>query len=89
MQEHLVEGKGTMSAGLSRRRSSLRDSLLAASGGAAAGRRVSRDNSFSGRSLLSSFAASDAGGGVSLSSLGVEVCECVYVCVYLCVCVSV
>eukprot|EP00903_Cladosiphon_okamuranus_P012668 g11848.t1 len=73
MQEHLVESKVPMSGGLNRR-SSFRDSLLSASGGAGGGggRRASRDRSFSGRSLLSSFAGSDAGGGVSLSALGVE-----------------
>lgn len=75
MREHLVESKG----GVLKRRPSLRESLLSASGRAGAsgggGRRLSRERSFSGRSLLSSFAGSEVGGGggARLSSLGVEV----------------
>lgn len=74
MREHLTESKGKVL----KRRPSVRGSfLLSASGaggdsGGGRGRRLSRDRSLSGRSLLSSFAGSDVGGG-GPPSLGVEV----------------
>ncbi|CAM9361861.1 unnamed protein product, partial [Hapterophycus canaliculatus] len=80
MRLHLLEAQES-SRGL-RRRHSLRESLaLTASGGVSGSRRTSRDGSFSGRSLLSSFAGSEDGGSSrvfgrpemgSLSDRGVE-----------------
>ncbi|CAM9469778.1 unnamed protein product [Scytosiphon promiscuus] len=79
MRLHLLEAQES-SGGL-RRRQSLRESLLlSASGGVSGSRRASRDRSFSGRSLLSSFAGSEEGGSrvfgspgaAAMSSLGVE-----------------
>ncbi|CAM9680174.1 unnamed protein product [Pylaiella littoralis] len=73
MREHLVESRGPLSSGVLKRRASLRESLLSSSGGVG-GRRVSRERSFSGRSLLSSLAGSEEyGGGVTgTGALSVE-----------------